>query len=150
MYFWKTGKLASDIKTVGIEEAVKMSYYLATTIITLIMSMLVIALSPQKDIYSALVECISLIIISILGIKITFASNKGNLGIDYIGRVVALSFPLSIKMLFFGFIFGFVLGLYVEMSKNTAFMPWATSLSTVIIQMWYFWRLNIHLRFINA
>ena len=149
MYFWRTGQLASDIKLKGIGEAEKKNYYLAATIVTLA-SIFILSLSAQKNTYAALLEFVCIITISIIGITITFATNKGNDGIDYIGRIVSLSFPLTIKIVLFGFIFGFFAGFFSAITKNAAFLPWSLSLFTVVIQAWYFWRLNVHLKFINA
>jgi hypothetical protein len=152
VYYWKTGQLASEIKNTGLEEATKKNYYLATTIVTLA-SIFVISVSSQKNLIFATLEFTAIILVSIIGIKITFTTNKGNSGIDYVGRMVALSFPLLIKLILFGIIFGLTIGFYAGFSKNTAlsnFLPWASSLVAVVIQIWYFWRLNIHLRHINA
>jgi hypothetical protein len=149
VYFWKTGQLASEIKQKGIEENDKKNYYLATTIVTLA-SMFIVSISAQKKIYVSLLEFACVLIISIIGIKTTFSTNKGNSGVDYIGRMVSLSFPLLIKLILFGFVFGFIVGFSAAINGNVAFVPWSVSLFTVVLQIWYFWRLNIHLKYINA
>lgn len=64
---------------------------------------------------------------------------------SYISKMVALSFPISIKFLVLSFGFGIILGI-VEAGNQ----EWSITAMTVTFQALMFWRLNIHLQAINT
>ncbi|MDL1964271.1 MAG: hypothetical protein LWW98_08070 [Deltaproteobacteria bacterium] len=149
MYFWKTKQLAAFIKDAGLTENIRKNYYLATSILMLI-SIYLIALSPPKNYYAIIVEAVSALAITIIGIKTTFSANNGEKGSDYVGRMIVLSLPLVIKILVIGFLFGLIVGVYIGISGNSDVESWATMILSISLQAWFFWRLNIHLKCINA
>lgn len=149
MFFWNTKQLATIIKQEGLSEHIRMNYYLATSIFSAL-SIYMTVLIPRNNTYAVLVEAASILLILIFGIKITFSSNKGKDGSDYVGRMIALSFPLLIKALVIGLVFGVIIGIYSGYTGNKNVNDWPITISTIAIQAWYFWRLNLHIKFINS
>ena len=89
----------------------------------------------------------------IFGISITFKTHKTNDKnvASYISKMVALSFPISIKFLVLSFGFGFILA--AAQATNTFATldsEWSITAMTVTFQALIFWRLNIHLQAINT
>lgn len=150
MYFWKTRNLATDIKNGKISEYNKKNYFLATSILALIagiIGQLSRSHIPQSQV---LVECLFFLIITIVGITITFKTNKGNDGIDYVARMIALSLPLLIKMAIMLFVFAAVIGIIdKKLGDNMTTLDWHTIGLATILKIWLFWRLNVHLKYIN-
>lgn len=149
MHFWKTDQLASLIKQNGLTETMKMHYYLGTSIITTI-GLYGMALSSERNLLTGLIEAAVLLLITIFGIKITFKANQGEKGSDYVGRVVALSFPLMIKIIAMSCIFGIPVGVITEVSENKIIPEVMLTVFAIAIQLWFFWRLTVHLKFINT
>ena len=109
-------------------------------------------LTPRTDTKVLLAELIAVIGVIIFGISTTYETNqKGNgNGENYISRMLALSFPLSIKVFTFSLLFGFCIGiLSASQTINNQLLVWLSSLFTVVVYILFFWRLNIHLGHIN-
>lgn len=149
MYWWNTKKLAEDIKSGEFSEQQRKSYYIGTTILGLL-AVYIITAAPAADPVATLIEAASVIAISILGINITFKTNRGNEGRDFIGRSLVLSFPLIIKILIFGIFYGFAIEIAIEILQSESFNTWAMLPFGILIQIWYFWRLNVHLKALNT
>jgi len=113
--------------------------------------MYLFALTPRENITSVLVEAISMIGILIFGISITYTTNKGDDGIDYVSRMTALTFPVTVKLFILSLFFGILIVIANEMaSLSEQLIDWAFVIFTVVIQMAFFWRINVHLKYINA
>jgi hypothetical protein len=146
MYFWNTNELSQNIKISKLSDNDWKNYYLAMSIVGML-GLYLTALSPRENTMALLVEAISMIGILIFGISITFKTHKTNDKnvASYISKMVALSFPISIKFLVLSFGFGFILGI-VEAGNQ----EWSITAMTVTFQALIFWRLNIHLQAINT
>ena len=106
VYFWKTQQLADDIKSNKISEKSKMYYYLIMMVLFDFIAYLYLV--EGLDTVSTTIvisEMLSVIIVTIAGILITFKTNKGEDGVDYIAREIMLAFPISIKIFIFMMIF---------------------------------------------
>ena len=152
MYFWNTNELSQNIKISKLSDNDWKNYYLAISIMGLL-GIYLTALSPRENTMALLVEAISMIGILIFGISITFKTHKTNDKnvASYISKMVALSFPISIKFLVLSFGFGFILG--AAQATNTFATldsEWSITVMTVTFQALIFWRLNIHLQAINT
>ena len=146
MYFWKTGALANDIKNNDVSEKDWMHYFIATTLI--IFSL--IKLSPIMNAVPVIVELITISIITIIGISITFNTNQRNNGSNYVARATALTLPITIKVMTISLIFGIFLGIATEMGILTLeAQEWVTVIFAALIQTVYFWRLNVHFNYIS-
>jgi len=148
MYWWNTRHLARNLKENLLSEYDKMKYFLATSL--LVTLGIYLSYFDARNSYTAiLTEALLMILIIIFGIRRTFKTNNGNEGSEYIVRMTCLSFPILIKLFVLGFILGLVLGIAsvgVEIVKN----DWITLIFSVSFEALYFWRLNIHLKHINA
>jgi hypothetical protein len=146
MYFWNTNELSQNIKISKLSDNDWKNYYLAMSIVGML-GLYLTALSPRENTMALLVEAISMIGILIFGISITFKTHKTNDKnvASYISKMVALSFPISIKFLVLSFGFGIILGI-VEAGNQ----EWSITAMTVTFQALMFWRLNIHLQAINT
>jgi len=149
MYFWKTKTLASDIKSGNFSEKDRKNYYLATSILVAI-SLYLGYLEPPTNFYPVLIEVIGIIAVIIIGINITFKSNNGNDGQDYLGKMTALSLPLLIKLIIISLVFGIVIGIVFGSVGNKGIQEWLMSLFIILIQIVFFWRLNVHIKSINT
>lgn len=149
MYLWKTDKLSSEIKENTLTEKDWKDYFLAGAILITI-SMYMLQTMPRINMLSLMVEGILMIIITIIGINFTFNANQENNGSHFVARITALSFPLSIKIIAISFIFGIVLGYLNELDPiSTENEEWAITAFTVLIQIIFFWRIRVHLTYIN-
>ncbi|AZQ85114.1 hypothetical protein EKO29_14665 [Colwellia sp. Arc7-635] len=152
MYFWNTKALSDDIKNSKLTENDWKNYYLAG-LIFLTLSIYIIALSPRENITSVLIEAILMIGIIIFGVNVTFNTHKAsdNNVANYISKMTALSFPLSVKFFTLSMLIGFVMGiaegagLSLELEQS-----WFITVLSLSVEILLFWRLNTHLQSINT
>ena len=152
MYFWNTNELSQNIKISKLSDNDWKNYYLAMSIVGML-GLYLTALSPRENTMALLVEAISMIGILIFGISITFKTHKTNDKnvASYISKMVALSFPISIKFLVLSFGFGFILA--AAQATNTFATldsEWSITAMLPAWQVWLFWRLDIHLQAVNT
>ena len=149
MYIWKTDKLSSEIKENTLSEKNWKDYFLAGTIL-ITLSMYMVQTMPRTNTPSLIAEAILMIVITVIGINAAFNANNGNKGSSFVARITALSFPLSIKIIATSFIFGMILGFLNEMDPiSSENEEWAYSVFTILIQILFFWRIKVHLTYIN-
>ena len=150
MYYWKTEALADQIKEASISEKEKKNYYIAISILSSLAVCSFIGSDTTADM-AILVMCVLAILITIVGINMTFKTNQGNEGTDYIARVTALSLPILIKLFVFGVIIGIVaIAAGASGKAEVNLGQWPMVLMSVVSQLIFFWRLNVHLRHINT
>ena len=153
MYYWKTKLLAEKIKNGSMNARERKNYYLATLVLSIILLYMYVGSGTNNGI-ATLAECISLVVITAIGINITFKSNGGDEGLDYIQRMVILSLPIQIKLFFLFLFVGVVIAVAVSCATGCDSNPpqsqWLVMLSSVVAQILYFWRLNIHISYINS
>jgi len=150
MYLWKTKLLVNEIKSQSVSPKEWKKYYLAVSIF-MTLGVYLAVLTPRENMVSVLVEAILMIGILIVGVGITYQSNQGDDGIDYISRMTALSFPVLIKMLLISVLGGIIIGvLSVAGSFSEELVEWCFVLFAVIIQVLFFLRINICIKSINA
>lgn len=153
MYLWSAKKLAFDIKNNLIKKEDWKNYYLAQSIVTLI-AMYLAGLEPREGSIFMLVEVISVIVVTVIGVNITFMTNSPSPGDSYIPRVVAIGFPVLVNLIVafiliysIGLIGGFVLGV---LNFESDMPEWLSLLMAVVAEATFFWRVNVHLKFINT
>lgn len=152
MYFWNTKALAEDIKNGNLTENDWKNYYLAGSIFVTL-SMYLMVLSPRENGTSVLIEAILMIGILIFGISTTFNSHQANSNkvSDYIATMAALSFPIIIKLFLLSFAVGFVMGVLGGAGLIDGYpQEWFMLVMAVAVQGLVFWRLNFHIKVINA
>jgi len=163
MYIWNTKRLASDIKNNNIGEKAKLFYYLIFGVFTSLAfpSVLPEYWMPDYDptqvitLQDYLINLLLVVLIFIIGTLVTFRSNKGKGGSDYIARVVMLSVPISIK---FNVLLLLILAILLPSVMNDPLsIQSANSLEIVanikdikpLMYVVMFWRINFHLKYIN-
>ncbi len=150
MYIWKTSALAEDIKNNSVGQKEWRKYYLAVSIF-MTLAMYITAFSPRENIVAALVEAIFIVGILIFGVSFTYQSNKGDSGVDYISRMTALTFPLLVKLFLLSILAGVLIGVFSEvLSLSEDIMEWFMVGFVSVIQAAFFWRINVHIKYINA
>jgi len=150
MYIWKTGSLSTDIKNNNVESREWKKYYLALSIF-FTLTMYLTTLTPRENMVALLVEAIAMVGILICGVSITYQSNKGDVGVDYISRMTALSFPITIKIFLVSLSGGLLIGILSEViSVSETSLEWMMVGFVSVIQIAFFWRINIHMKYINA
>jgi hypothetical protein len=152
MYFWKTGNLAQDIKEDSISDQGWMKYFLAWMLISTF-SQYLMSLTPYEDTNAMVGEMIGIIGVIIFGVSITFKTNLSGSGTaqNYFSRAVALSLPIMIKLLILSIGVGVILGIIEEsLSVPVINNPWVMCAFALILETLYFWRINVHLHYINT
>ena len=151
MYFWKTQQLADDIKNNKISEKSKMYYYLIMMVLlNLAIYSFLIGDLNAVDMTIVIGEMLSIITVTITGILITFKTNKGQEGADYMARMTMLGLPIGIKVLVFTTIFN--IALLEAVYYYWGFDIWSDlfiSLQAVLVSILLYWRINIYLKYIN-
>lgn len=149
MYIWNTGKLVAELKKNSLTEENFKNYYLATSILYLI-GFYAATLSPPNSLSALTLEAIGSIGITIFGLNLAFNANKGNDGVCFLSRIASISFPLLIKLLIISIFLGILLVVLEELSVTQTTSEWVYSCSTLLLQLWFFWRLIIHIKILNA
>ena len=150
MYIWKTNKLSTDIKENNLTEKDWKQYFLAGGIL-LTVAMYLIQTSARTNMVSLLIEGLVMVAITIVGVNIAFNTNQKNNGSNFVARITAISFPITIKIIAISFIFGIILAIVGETATlSIENQEWASAIYTVLIQVLFFWRVNEHLKYINT
>ena len=151
MYFWNTKALSEDIKKRKLSDKDWKSYYLAGCILVTLLTYM-IELNPREYTTSILIEAILNIGIIIFGVNITFVTHQAddNNVAGYISKMVALSFPLIIKIFTLAVVMGVLIGIAIAMGLSLVFFQaWMVVILSLSVQLLFFWRLNVHLHSIN-
>ena len=150
MYIWKTTELANEIKENTLTEKDWKQYYLVGTILMTI-SLYIPLLEARINTQSLIVEAVLMVVIAVIGINITFKTNQNNNGSNFVARIIALSLPIIIKSTVFLVLFFIALGVVVEVAElSPESIDWLMVIFTVLIEALIFWRINVHLNYINT
>lgn len=149
MYLWKTKMLAENIKNGDLKQKDFKNYLIAVTALTFI-GLYTIILEPTRNSYVILFEMTGTILIAVFGINITFKTNGGNEGVEYLNRYISLSLPLYLKIIVAGFFLAAIMYILRELNMSDLQIEWLSSTSGLIVSIIFFWRLNVHIRYINA
>ena len=151
MYYWNTKELADQIKEGSVSEKEKKNYFIVISIIVTLSAYSVIG-SEITNPMGIFVMIVLDILITIFGINITFNTNQGNEGSDYIARVTMLSLPILIKLCVFGVIIIVCVLIAAGASEKAEVNldQWPMVLLSAVFGLIYFWRINVHLRRMNT
>lgn len=154
MYIWKTSALAEDIKNNSVGQKEWKKYYLAVSIF-MTLTMYITAVTPRENITAVLVEAVAIVGILIFGVSFTYQSNKGDSGVDYIPRMTALAFPVLVKLFLLSILAGVLIGVLIGVLSEVLSLPedimeWFMVGFVSVIQVTFFWRINVHIKYINA
>jgi hypothetical protein len=149
MYFWKTAQLADDIKNNKVSEKSKMYYYLLVVALYNLVAYQNL-LEFEMDMTTLIGEMLITTVVIAIGILITFKSNNGVNGSDYISRVIMLGLPITVKIIVFMSIFQIALYAAVFYYWNyDVLTDLFVSANVVVATILVYWRLNVHLKYIN-
>jgi len=149
MYIWKTKVLAEDLKSNSLSQNEYKKYYVATAVITLI-GFYLSMFEPPEHYEPVIFEAICSIIITVIGINIIFKTNGGNNGTHFLNRAIPLTLPLMFKVIAASIVFGIALEVLRELGYTPLLISWSYSAFIVLIQIVVFWRINVHIKYINA
>ncbi len=149
MYLWKTKKLAESLKNKSIKQSEYKNYYVATAVITLV-GFYSAELNPPETVYAVIFEAVGSILVTVIGLNITFSANGGNAGTGYLDRIVSLSFPLLVKVIVAAIVLAIPLEIMRQTNTNAQLVDWMYSASVVLIQIIFFWRVTVHVKYINS
>ena len=114
MYWWNVSKLAENFREDPVDEKERFKYYLATVIVWTAFSQLSSHAGSTFK-FVELVYAIVMVTGTIVGTIICYRANSSGDNTDFIGRMVCLSWPISIKIFAFfvtvGFVFLFIGGI---------------------------------------
>ena len=90
--------------------------------------------------------------IKLIKLKLTNdKTNQNNNGSNFVARITALSFPIIIKVSVFSILFGIALEVVAELAElSLEFREWFRVVFAVLIEALFFWRINVHLSYINT
>lgn len=149
MYFWKTEKLANDIKNDRVNEKSKMHYYLLMMVLYNVIAYQNL-LEFEMDMMTLASEMLITTLVVAVGVLTTFKSNNGANGSDYISRVIMLGLPITIKIVVFMSIFQIALYEAVFYYWNyDVLTDLFVSTNVVLATILGYWRLSVHLKCIN-
>ncbi|MBI5248339.1 MAG: hypothetical protein HY912_02490 [Desulfomonile tiedjei] len=147
MYWWNVSKLAEDFREGRVEEKERFKYFLATSIVW--------ALGAQPFFYygqtfkiAHVISAAVFVTVTIIGITVCYRANRTGDNTDFVGRMICLSWPISIKLavlfstivvILFGVIFTVVvLGLKLKPGSSKA-MDAAGILFGSLFPICYYW-----------
>ena len=156
MHFWNVKQLATDFKNQSVTEGQKMAYFLITTVLwnLAVYTSVFAEEMSYKDSNAGYLELFLVVVIAIVGTLVTFKTNKTT-GIDYIARVTALTIPIVIKVIVF---YVAILALFFGLDEyvwsynvlDLIYYDSYTVISTVVIEIFVWWRINFYLKHINS
>jgi hypothetical protein len=149
MYFWKTRLLVDELAKGPLEEGTLKNYYLATSILVLV-SYYLSFLGPRENLYALTAEAIVVLVATIIGLNAAFAANGGAAGSRFLDKIIALSFPLLIRVLAAGFVLGLLVAILDAAEVSKVQVEWVSSISNIAIQVVFFLRLVTHVKKTNA
>jgi hypothetical protein len=150
MYFWKTGSLVEDLKNNKVTERNFKNYYLALSLLGMISCYLAMT-APPENMTMMLIDAISSIGITVVGIGFVFKCNGGDSGSNFINKALCLSFPLMVKVFVAGFFIGVVAAGFMEAgSLSQQVIEIAYMALGLLLQVIFFWRLAVHIQRVNV
>lgn len=145
MYFWKTDILVNKVKSLSIDERAMKSYYLATSVLSVIG--LYISMLGCTSATATLIECIGGLLLTIIGINYAFNANGGSTGTRFLEKIIVISFPLMVKLFVASLIAGFAIGVVYG---DQLIGDWIEVIFILAAMSVFYWRLAFHIRHTNA
>jgi hypothetical protein len=99
MYLWNTKALASQLKSGSLSQAERFKYFLAVTILDIMLFEILRYLKLAILSITNLIESSTMVLITILGTYWSYTANKTGDDREFIDRYICLSIPLTIRML---------------------------------------------------
>ncbi|KIP74397.1 membrane protein [Vibrio harveyi] len=152
MYIWKTSKLSEELKDNKVPDSDWIKYALIFLIFYTVTPYLMF-LAPYVSNEVMITEAMGILVVSILGVVVTYRTNNRD-GKTYILRSIALSIALSIPLSFRFVALSVLVGMAIVSfdfgAQHYFIVELLSTLSVIALQALYFWRLNVHLKYINS
>ncbi|UTZ28226.1 hypothetical protein HB761_16030 [Vibrio campbellii] len=156
MYIWKTSKLSEELKDNKVPDSDWIKYALIFLIFYTVTPYLMF-LAPYVSNEVMITEAIGILVVSILGVIVTYRTNNRD-GKTYIlrsialslYRSIALSIPLSFRFVALSVLVGMAIVSFDFGAQHYFIVELLSTFSVIALQALYFWRLNVHLKYINS
>ncbi|EKO3844721.1 hypothetical protein NTE29_005051 [Vibrio harveyi] len=148
MYIWKTSKLSEELRDNKVPDSDWIKYALIFLIFYTVTLYLMI-LAPYASNEAMITEAIGILVVSILGVGVTYRTNNRD-GKTYILRSIALSIPLSFRFVALSVLVGMAIVSFDFGDQHYFIIELLSTFSVIALQALYFWRLNVHLKYINS
>lgn len=148
MYIWKTSKLSEELRDNKVPDSDWIKYALIFLIFYTVTPYLMI-LAPYASNEAMITEAIGILVVSILGVGVTYRMNNRD-GKTYILRSIALSIPLSFRFVALSVLVGMAIVSFDFGDQHYFIIELLSTFSVIALQALYFWRLNVHLKYINS
>ncbi|WP_199481718.1 hypothetical protein [Vibrio owensii] len=148
MYIWKTSKLSEELKDNKVPDSDWIKYALIFLIFYTVTPYLMF-LAPYVNNEVMITEAIGILVVSILGVVVTYRTNNRD-GKTYILRSIALSIPLSFRFVVLSVLVGMAIVSFDFGAQHYFIVELLSTFSVIALQALYFWRLNVHLKYINS
>ncbi|EKO3838415.1 hypothetical protein NTE14_004134 [Vibrio harveyi] len=148
MYIWKTSKLSEELRDNKVPDSDWIKYALIFLIFYTVTPYLMI-LAPYARNEAMITEAIGILVVSILGVGVTYRTNNRD-GKTYILRSIALSIPLSFRFVALSVLVGMAIVSFDFGDQHYFIIELLSTFSVIALQALYFWRLNVHLKYINS
>lgn len=148
MYIWKTSKLSEELRENKVPDSDWIKYALIFLIFYTVTPYLMI-LAPYASNEAMTTEAIGILVVSILGVGVTYRTNNRD-GKTYILRSIALSIPLSFRFVALSVLVGMAIVSFDFGDQHYFIIELLSTFSVIALQALYFWRLNVHLKYINS
>ncbi len=148
MYIWKTSKLSEELRDNKVPDSDWIKYALIFLIFyTVTPYLMILALYASNE--AMITEAIGILVVSILGVGVTYRTNNRD-GKTYILRSIALSIPLSFRFVALSVLVGMAIVSFDFGDQHYFIIELLSTFSVIALQALYFWRLNVHLKYINS
>ncbi|MFZ3511773.1 hypothetical protein LC147_01680 [Vibrio harveyi] len=148
MYIWKTSKLSEELRDNKVPDSDWIKYALIFLIFYTVTPYLMI-LAPYASNEAMITEAIGILVVSIFGLGVTYRTNNRD-GKTYILRSIALSIPLSFRFVALSVLVGMAIVSFDFGDQHYFIIELLSTFSVIALQALYFWRLNVHLKYINS
>ncbi|AIV07847.1 membrane protein [Vibrio harveyi] len=148
MYIWKTSKLSEELRDNKVPDSDWIKYALIFLIFYTVTPYLMI-LAPYASNEAMITEAIGILVVSIFGVGVTYRTNNRD-GKTYILRSIALSIPLSFRFVALSVLVGMAIVSFDFGDQHYFIIELLSTFSVIALQALYFWRLNVHLKYINS
>ncbi|MET2952351.1 hypothetical protein ABXV17_02420 [Vibrio harveyi] len=148
MYIWKTSKLSEELRDNKVPDSDWIKYALIFLIFYTVTPYLMI-LAPYASNEAMITEAIGILVVSIFGVGVTYRTSNRD-GKTYILRSIALSIPLSFRFVALSVLVGMAIVSFDFGDQHYFIIELLSTFSVIALQALYFWRLNVHLKYINS
>jgi len=149
MYFWRTAKLASDLKAGAVPNRDKRNYLIAWIVITTLGGYAALAMESESSALLIL-ETLLVLLINVAGVLVCYGANRAGDGRDFVERFVCMTLPLFIRVVvaLLAFMVAYVIvGYAIRGQRFESFLERhnvADVLFAAAFEAAFYWRMRLH------